>query len=360
MFPGRFLGALAAAAILALPLSAEIRLATTRVASGLSKPLFVTAPPRDTSRLFIVEQGTNGTAEIKILDLESNTILSRSFLSIPGISVNGERGLLGLAFHPDYAQNGYFYVYVSDTDTSETVRRYQVSTLANVADPASGKNVMVMPDNFPNHNGGWIGFGPDDGYLYIATGDGMDPQNPQNYFGKILRIDVDGDDFPGDPNRNYAIPPTNPFVAQGAGTIFDVGLRNPWRDSFDRATGDLYIGDVGWTNYEEIDVQPAGQSAVNFGWECMEGPMCSGNGTCTCNAPSLTDPIVSYGHNMGCAIVGGLRLPRTGAVRAPGHVLLRRLLLEPDLVLGAGRTASRRTYASARPSSSPPRRSRSR
>jgi glucose/arabinose dehydrogenase len=288
--------------------AAEIPLTTTRVASGLSMPVFVTAPPGDTSRLFIVEQGTNGTASIKILDLSTNTVLGTPFLTISGIATGGERGLLGLAFHPDYASTGYFYVYLSDTGASNSVWRYTVSALPDVADPASVRTVMVMAHPASNHNGGWIAFGPDD-YLYVATGDGGSGVNAQNIdilLGKMLRIDVNGDDFPANANANYAIPPTNPFVGTtGADEVWHYGLRNPWRDSFDPATGDLYIGDVGASTIEEISFQPSGTGGLNFGWDCMEGGNCTGSMACTCNSTSLTDPIHTYGHSLGCAVMGG-------------------------------------------------------
>jgi glucose/arabinose dehydrogenase len=306
-FHVRTLAGFLALQLMAATAAAEIPLSTARVAQGLSLPVFVAAPPGDTSRLFIVEQGSSATASIKILDLTTNTILPRPFLTLTGISVGGERGLLGLAFHPDYASNGYFYVYVSDTDTSETIRRYRVSALPNEADPASVQSVLVMTDPWLNHNGGWIGFGPD-GFLYVATGDsGYNPQDIHHLYGKILRIDVDGDDFPADANANYAIPPTNPYVGLGgAGEVWHSGLRNPWRASFDRATGDFYIGDVGQSSAEEIDFQPAGAGGLNYGWPCMEGDFCTGQDwACICNSAPLKHPISSYSHGLGCAVMAG-------------------------------------------------------
>lgn len=299
-------GALGALAGFASTPAAQAQMTTTRVASGLSLPVFATSPPGDTRRLFIVEQGTNGTANIKILDLQTNTVLSTPFLTITGLSTGGERGLLGLAFHPDYASNGFFYVYLSDTGVSESVWRYHVSSNPDVADPASVSGVLVMADPWPNHNAGWIAFGPDHD-LYIATGYGNHAQELTNQDGKILRIDVDGDDYPADPTRNYAIPPTNPFAGvPGEETIWDYGLRNPWRDSFDRVTGELYVADVGQSAFEEIDVQPAGTGGLDFGWECMEGNSCTGqNWACTCNSSALTNPIWTYDHSQGCAVMGG-------------------------------------------------------
>ncbi|HEV8114288.1 MAG TPA: PQQ-dependent sugar dehydrogenase [Planctomycetota bacterium] len=286
---------------------AQTAMTTRRVASSLQLPVFVTAPRGDTSRLFIVEQGASSTARIKILDLATETVLPTPFLTISGISAGAERGLLGLAFHPDYASNGYFYVYVSDSDVSNSVWRYTVSGNPNIADAGSLRPVIGMPDPWLNHNGGWIAFGPD-GYLYVATGESGSgvAQDLNNLLGKMLRIDVDGDAFPSDPNRNYAIPPTNPFVGTiGADEVWLYGLRNPWRAAFDRANGDLYIGDVGQSAEEEIDFQPASVGGLNFGWQCMEGDNCTGMTGCTCNAPNLTDPITTYSHGSGCAVMGG-------------------------------------------------------
>ena len=306
-----------APAVLALLLAAraadaEVPLTTARVAAGLVRPLFVAAPPGDHGRLFIVEQGQNGQPRIKILDLATHTVLPTPFLALSGIPFGDERGLLGLAFHPDFATNGTFYVYLSDSLTTNALRSYRVSADPNVADPATRVDLLVIPDPYADHNGGWIGFGPD-GYLYVASGDGgsaNDPQNraqdPASLLGKILRLDVDGDDFPGDPTRNYAIPPANPFAGGGgAPEVLHLGLRNPWRAAFDRATGELYMGDVGQGDVEEIDVAPAGSSGMNFGWRCMEGNQCTGLSGCACHAPSLTPPIATYPHATGCAVVGG-------------------------------------------------------
>src|SRR5262245_44280073 len=184
---------------------AEIPLTTTRVAAGLTRPVFATAAPGDTARLFVVEQGSAGSGRIKILDLATSTVLATPFLVIPGIPTGDERGLLGLAFPPDYFASGYFYVYLSDTTASQCVRRYSVSANPDEADPDSGRNVLVMPDPFSDHNGGWMGFGAD-GFLYVATGDGGGDSDPQglgqdvdSLLGKILRLDPAGDDFPDDP-----------------------------------------------------------------------------------------------------------------------------------------------------------------
>ena len=209
-------------------------IAATRVASGLTQPLFVTSPPDDLNRPFIVEK----TGQIKILDLESGTTLATPFLNVGSeISTAGERGLLGLTFDPGFAENGYFYVNLINTAGDTEIRRYQVSaTNPDQADPAS-KTLIIQIDqpDATNHKAGWLGFGPD-GYLYAALGDGgpaNDPngnaQNINALLGKILRLDVSADGFPADPNRNYSIPADNPFVGvDGADEIYALGLRNPW------------------------------------------------------------------------------------------------------------------------------------
>ena len=301
-------------------------LTTEPVASGLSLPLFVTAPPGDTGRIFIVEQrGSGGTADradIRIFNLGSGTLNAAPFLSISPVTTGSEQGLLGLAFHPDYAGNGYFYVDYTDSAGTTVIARYQVSGNPDVADPGSAQTVLTLAQPFSNHNGGWIGFGPQDRYLYIALGDGGSGGDPGDraqditgqLLGKLLRIDVNGDDFPADPNRNYAIPPTNPFVGvDGDDEIWAYGLRNPWRDSFDRVTHDLWIADVGQNTWEELDFQPAASpGGVNYGWRCREGlhaytsSTTNPCGTCTSLSCPLTDPIYEFSHAAGnCAVTGG-------------------------------------------------------
>jgi glucose/arabinose dehydrogenase len=324
------------------------QLTTVQVANGLTRPLFVTAPPGDYKRLFIVEQRNSGgvasQARIKILDLTQDppVVLATPFLTITGVSTQSEQGLLGLAFHPDYWNNGYFYVNMTapgggGAAGQTIIRRYTVSTFdPNVADAASAQQIWAFPQPFVNHNGGWTAFGPD-GYLYVAQGDGGSGCDPGNRaqtisnqpLGKILRLDVNGDDFPADAARNYAIPPTNPFVGiTGDDEIWAYGVRNPWRDSFDRLTGDLWIGDVGQdattAAQEEIDFQPASTGGPgsagyyggrNYGWKCREGDECSGcpgvNCT-TCTLSSMINPLIDYNQSSdplwgatGVSITGG-------------------------------------------------------
>lgn len=293
---------------------AQDTLTTERVASGLSKPVLFTHAA-DPGRAYIVQQ----RGLILVYDMEAGAVLPTPFLDLRGrVSQSGnERGLLGLAFHPDYSSNGLFYVDFTDAGSGATViGQFSVSAEdPDVADPDSFLQLLTFSQPYSNHNGGWIGFGPDDGYLYIGTGDGGSANDPGNraqtiegvLLGKLLRLDVDGDDFPDDPGRNYAIPPTNPFVGvAGEDEIWAFGLRNPWRDSFDRETGDLWIGDVGQNAYEEIDFQPAdAEGGRNYGWRCMEGYHCTGLSGCTCDSSELTLPVHEYSHSDGCSVTGG-------------------------------------------------------
>jgi Ca2+-binding RTX toxin-like protein len=272
----------------------------TRVATGLNQPLFAAAPPGDTGRLFLVEK----TGQIKILDLVTGQVLATPFLDVSGqILTDGERGLLGLAFDPGFASNGFFYVDLINPAGDAEIRRYHAS--GNVADPASLTPIITIDQTTAsNHKAGWLGFGPD-GYLYNSSGDGGLPptsaQDINSLLGKILRIDVHGDDFPADATRNYAVPADNPFVGvTGADEIFALGLRNPWRPSFDRGLGDFYIADVGNVQYEEIDI---GQKGANYGWPVFEGPVVLLGGTPT--GGSAVPPIYYYDHSVGQSITGG-------------------------------------------------------
>ncbi len=273
------------------------------VASGFDHPVQVIAPGDGSGRLFVVEQPgririvRNGVVELTpFLDLTSQ------------VSYAGERGLLGLAFHPDYENNGHCYVnYTRPGDGATVIARYQASTLdPDKADPSSAQTLLTIAQPYENHNGGQLLFGPHDGYLYIGMGDGGsggDPldqgQDPNTLLGVMLRLDVDGG-FP------YAIPADNPYVGSyGLDEIWAIGLRNPWRFSFDRDTGDLYIGDVGQNQWEEIDYQSAGTpGGLNFGWRCMEGTH-EYDFAGDCLSSDLTDPIAEYSHTDGRSITGG-------------------------------------------------------
>ena len=314
------------------PPAGSPNLRSTRVASGLTHPVFVAAPPGDMNRLFIVEKA----GVIQILELNTGQVNATPFLDINslvggGTVVSDERGLLGLAFHPAYANNRFFYVNYTDTVNRTVIARYTVSANPNIADENSALRIMIIAQPQTNHNGGWIGFGPHDAYLYIATGDGGNfcdtgtghtsgtgnaQDTTNNLLGKILRLDVDGNNGPG---GSYGIPESNPFVGiTGDDEIWSYGLRNPWRCSFDRGTGDLYIGDVGQGAREEVDYQPAASmGGENYGWRCMEGDVCSsasGCSTtgCTCSSPSLSLPLHVYSHNPPppparsvCSVIGG-------------------------------------------------------
>jgi glucose/arabinose dehydrogenase len=282
---------------------ADIPLRATRLTSGLTNPLFVTQAPGDNNRLFILEQkaagsGTRTSGLVKIYNQATGTMNAAPFLNTGSLMTNhNEQGLLGMAFHPDYQTNGKFYVNVTIPggefgNGMTEIRQYTRST-ADLSN-ASFTTILRFDQPQQNHNGGWLAFGPSDGYLYIATGDGggaHDGDNPNNgptghtanignaqdttkLLGKILRIDVTSDAFPGDSLKNYSIPAGNPFSAEGnpgADEIWHYGLRHPWRPSFDRQTHDLYIADVGQEAFEEVNFQPAGVGGLNFGWRAYEG-----------------------------------------------------------------------------------------
>jgi glucose/arabinose dehydrogenase len=269
------------------------------VTDALSQPVYATAPPGDSSHLYVVEK----TGRVRII--RNDTLLAGAFLDLSAhVSSGSEQGLLSLAFHPAYATNGYVYVDYTDTNGDTRVVRYHASSPAAV-DTTTATEILFVPQPYANHNGGLVVFGPD-GTLYIGLGDGGsggDPdgngQNRATLLASLLRIDVDG----GAP---YAIPSDNPFVGQAGvrGEIWAYGLRNPWRYSFDRATDALYIGDVGQSEREEVDVQAAGSAGgQNYGWNVMEGTICYGGGTC--QNQGMVPPVLDYPHTDGCSITGG-------------------------------------------------------
>ncbi|MFL7794608.1 MAG: PQQ-dependent sugar dehydrogenase [Anaerolineae bacterium] len=275
------------------------------VASGFERPVQVTHAGDGSGRLFVVEQ----PGRVRVV--QNGSVLTTPFLDITGlVSYGGERGLLGLAFHPDYESNGYFYVNYTNASGDTVVARYTVSSDPNRANHSSALAILTIDQPYSNHNGGQILFGPRDGYLYIGMGDGGSGGDPLNsgqdastLLGAMLRIDVEG-------GMPYAIPPDNPYVGKpGRDEIWAIGLRNPWRFSFDRDTGDLYIGDVGQNAWEEISYQawnaPGG---VNFGWRCREATHTYSSAP-PCNDPAwlagLTDPIAEYSHSVGRSVSGG-------------------------------------------------------
>jgi glucose/arabinose dehydrogenase len=277
-------------------------LTTVLVASGLDSPLDLQAIPGDRSRIFIVEQ----TGKIRIV--KNGTLLSTPFLDLGGgISTGGERGLLGLAFHPRYSENGRFFVNYTEPSGNTRIAEFNANPSSDVADPGSQRILIEQEQPFANHNGGALAFG-NDGMLYIGLGDGGSAGDPQNNaqnlatrLGKILRIDVNS-------ASPYAVPADNPFVAfPGVGReIWAYGLRNPWRFSFDRGTGDLYIGDVGQDRREEIDIGLASHhGGENYGWRVSEGSLCF-NPSFNCSTAGFTLPVAEYSHDAGCAVTGGV------------------------------------------------------
>lgn len=292
-------------------------LKSQNIVTNLNFPTFAVAPKGDMCRLFVTEK--RGVIKVLKIAGSGSPSLIGTFLDIDSLvggstTVGGEQGLLGLAFHPDYRTNGYFFVNYTNNSGHTVIARYRVSAGdPNVADPSSALILMTITQPQPNHNGGWMDFGPD-GYLYIATGDGgsgNDPwnnaQNLNTKLGKMLRIDpnVTGS------SPAFFVPSSNPLAGGGGdSTIWAYGLRNPWRCSFDRLTGDLWMGDVGQGAREEVNFQEAGATDLrNYGWRCKEGNLCTGLSGCTCPSASLTDPVKVYnyaaGVNNGRCVIGG-------------------------------------------------------
>jgi len=276
---------------------------STVVVPGFTRPVQVTHAGDGSGRIFVVEQ----EGRIRILD--NGVVLPIPFLDIASrVASVGEQGLLSVAFPPGYTGKRYFYVYYTPVPGDNTVvARFRVTADNNIADSTIETIVLRVPQPFGNHNGGQLAFGPD-GYLYIGKGDGGGGGDPLNsgqrtdtLLGKILRIDVESG------AASYSIPPDNPFRGVAGGEeIWALGLRNPWRFSFDRLTGDLYIGDVGQGNFEEIDSQPAGiPGGQNYGWNIMEGDSCYPPGTVGCNRTGLALPVFVYDHTLGCSVTGG-------------------------------------------------------
>jgi glucose/arabinose dehydrogenase len=291
---------------------AGINLARQPINTVLSSPVFVTAPPGDTSRLFVIEQA----GIVKIFDRATNALIG-TFLDISSLVLCcGERGLLGMAFDPNYATNGRFFVsYTAQPDGRSVIARYRVSGNPDVAMNTPDRIILETAQPFSNHNGGMIAFGPADGLLYIGLGDGgsgNDPgnraQNAGELLGKMLRIDVSQ----GAVNQPaYLVPSNNPCagVSGARPEIWSIGLRNPWRYSFDRQSGDLYVADVGQGTLEEVNVSTVSAGAgrgTNYGWRVKEGTTCTNLGPGSCTNPDLQDPAVEYAHSGGaCSVTGG-------------------------------------------------------
>ncbi len=273
-------------------------------ASGLSLPVAITHAGDRSGRLFVIEQ--QGFVRI----IKDGILLATPFLNITGrVLSGGERGLLGIAFPPGFSTKGYLYVnYTRTPDGATTISRFRLTGNPDIADPNSEEIVLTIAQPFANHNGGQIAFSPKDGYLYIGMGDGGsggDPldlaQNLNSLLGKMLRIDVESGVNP------YAVPPDNPLFNGVRNEIWALGLRNPWRFSFDRLTHDLFIGDVGQNAREEINFQSASSSGgENYGWRILEGSLCF-NPPIGCVSPqNYSPPVVEYDHNQGCSVTGGV------------------------------------------------------
>lgn len=307
--PAPYVLALAALFLLAGCLFPSSRLVTAssialeQVGPTFTQPLLVAATPAHPDTLFVVEK----IGRIQVLT--AGELQPEPLLDIRDqVSSGFEQGLLGLAIHPDFATNGFFYINYTDRAGNTQLVRYQVQRNTLKANPTSATTLLTIEQPAANHNGGMLAFGPD-GYLYVATGDGGragDPwgnaQNRTTLLGKLLRIDVDS-------ATPYAVPPTNPFVNDSTAQpeIWAYGLRNPWRFSFDRETGDLYIADVGQNAWEEVNFEPAGHpGGRNYGWNVIEGTHCYPAAT-NCNRDGLTLPVIEYSHEAtgGCSITGG-------------------------------------------------------
>lgn len=294
------------------PVSGAPALTLRRIASGLNQPVDLQSAPGDRTRLFVLEQ----PGRIRVI--RNGALVERAFLDIVSrVGSGGERGLLGLAFHPRYAENGRFFVNYTDRSGDTHIAEFRVTGDPEVADAGSERLVLFVNQPFSNHNGGGLAFGLDS-KLYIGLGDGGsggDPlgngQNRAALLGKLLRIDVDG-------ASPYTVPADNPFAGQAGtrGEIWALGLRNPWRFAFDRQNGDLYIGDVGQNAREEVDVGLAARrGGENYGWNITEGTQCYSPSS-GCNRTGLTGPVLDYDHGAGCSITGGV-LYR--GCRMPGH-----------------------------------------
>jgi len=279
----------------------RVSVALEVIVDGLDAPVGMAAVP-GSDRLLVIEQG--GT----IREVRAGQVLARPFADLRDrVQSGGERGLLGIALHPDYPDDPRLYVNYTDLAGDTVVSELTVRPGEEAADPASERVLLTIDQPFANHNGGALAFGPD-GFLYIATGDGGGAGDPQDHaerldslLGKILRIDVRADG-----RRPYTIPSDNPFLADPAARseIAHFGLRNPWRMAFDRATGDLWIGDVGQARYEELDVARAGELGLDFGWDRREGRHCF-EPEAGCATSGITDPVAEYGRAFGCSVVGG-------------------------------------------------------
>jgi glucose/arabinose dehydrogenase len=287
---------------------------TRLLTAALHEPVCISQVAGDPGHVLVCERD----GLVRAVDTTTGAIGAVPFADLrPLVSTFGDGGLMGLAFDPGYASNGYVYMFYNNlADDDRVLARYHAAPGSLTVDAGTGVTLWKFARSV-GHNGGWIDFSPINGYLYLSMGDGgtgfsFDAPNraqtiENQLHGKILRIDVTGDDFPADANRNYRIPPSNPFVGiAGDDEIWAYGVRNPWRCSFDRATGELYIADVGQDAWEEIDREPAvSAGGRNYGWRCMEASACTNLGGCTCLDASITLPLFEYDHTLGNSLTGG-------------------------------------------------------
>ncbi len=300
----------------------------SQVSGGLNAPVHIANAGDGSGRLFVVEQGG------RVMILRGDTLETTPFLDITSrVLSGGERGLLSIAFPPGYASKGYFYVnYTRAPDGDTIVARYRLMPgNPDQADPAGEQVILHVAQPAANHTGGQLAFSPQDGYLYVGMGDGGGapdnrPQDPTTLLGKLLRLDVETSLGAG-----YAVPPSNPFVGASGHLpeIWALGLRNPWRFSFDRQTGDLYLGDVGQSSREEVDFQAAASlGGENYGWPIMEGSLCYDPPQCSGLTAGLTMPIWEYDHTQGIAVTGGM------VYRGPTFPALQGIYLVADYANG--------------------------
>lgn len=281
----------------------DVTLTTELLASGFVSPVGATAPQGDVDRIFVLEQA----GPIRII--KQGVVLPEPFMNLTALVLSGgERGLLGLAFHPSYAENGRFFVSYNSLAGDVVLAEYAVDpSNADKALMGSGQVLLSVPKPFDQHNGGTIAFSPLDETLWFGLGDGGSSGDPMNHaqdtstlLGSMLRLDVNG-------APPYEIPADNPFVGvPGAREeIYAYGLRNPWRFSIDRVFGAVWVADVGQGSFEEVDLIRSGDAGLNFGWRCMEGNSCTGNPGCSCPMIGAVPPVLEYDHSEGCAIIGG-------------------------------------------------------
>ncbi len=318
--------------------NSKIKLRLLPVGTGFARPVWAGFAPKDNQRLFVLEQFTG---KVYIQNLKTKKRFKKPFIQIKNLSRKNEQGLLGMAFHPNYPRNGFFYLNYTRPNGDTVIARYRANPAnPNKANPRSEKIIMIIHQPQWNHNGGWMSFGPD-GFLYIAMGDGgagfdtdkghtpkigngQDLTN--NLLAKMLRIDVNKDEFKKNKNKNYSIPASNPFVKNKKGDpeIWAYGLRNVWRASFDKKTGDLYMGDVGQGQFEEINIQSQqSKGGENYGWKLREGFVKTNKNVGGKKKKNMTDPVYAYASGFakgqGKSVIGGYVYRGKAIPQLEGH-----------------------------------------